>query len=127
MFGPGHSMLDFKSLSAGTPIPAADAADMKRVWELTSELRGLETAEQGSVGCDISLVADRCGKDADPLAVFVRVTLLRMLLDSGFLDDLRDGGRPNDAVFQALAAFPLPEGVQKIRPDKLAEALRKAL
>jgi hypothetical protein len=30
-------------------------------------------------------------------------------------------------VFQALATFPLPEGIQRFRADEFADALRKAL
>jgi hypothetical protein len=108
VFVAGHTMLDFESLSAGKPTPVADAEDMKRVWALTSEL-GLEKEEHGSVGWDIGLIAGQCSQGADPLAVFTRVTPL---------------GAPLEV--QAVAAFPLPEGIQHLRLDEIADAVRKA-
>jgi len=78
------------------------------------------------VGWDVSLINRQCSP-GDPLAVFFRVALLRPLLQSGLLDNWRDGDRPRDVVFQTLATFPLPEGIQSFRPDEFAGALRKAL
>lgn len=120
-------MLDFDSLSSGKPVPAVDASDMKRVWELTSEAPRPESAAPGSVSWDMRLIAGQCSRGADPLAVFFRVALLRPLLESGLLDDWRDGDRPYEVVFQALATFALPEGIQTFRPGEFADALRKAL
>lgn len=102
-------MLDFESLSSGRPVPAVDASDMKRVWELISKAPRRDTAAGGSVGWDVSLIAGQCSQGADPLAVFFRVALLSPLLESGLLDEWRDGDRPDDLLFQALATFPLPE------------------
>jgi hypothetical protein len=73
------------------------------------------------------LIAGQCRLGADPLAIFFRVALLRPLLESGLLDEWRDGDRPHDVVFQTLATFPLPEGIQNFRADEFADALRKAL
>jgi hypothetical protein len=120
-------MLDFESLSSGKPVPTVDAGDMKRVWELTSEVARSHSATPGSVGLDVRLIASQCSEGADALAVFFRVALVRPLLDSGLLDNWRDGDRPYDVVFQALATFPLPEGIQNFRPDEFADALSKAL
>jgi hypothetical protein len=119
-------MLDFESLSSAKPVPAVAASDMKRVWALTSEAPRPEGAALGSVGWDIRLIAGQCSQGADPLAVFFRAALLRPLLESGTLDDWRDGDHPHDVVFQALATFPLPKGIQAFRPDEFADALRKA-
>jgi len=120
-------MLDFESLTSGKPVPAVDASDMKRVWELSSEASRPEGAAPGSVGWDVCLIAGQCSKGADPLAVFFRAALLRPLFESGLLDEWRDGERPYDLVFQALATFALPEGIRAFRPDEFADALRKAL
>jgi len=43
------------------------------------------------------------------------------------LDECRDGDRPYDVVFQVLAIFPLPDGIQSFRPDEFADSLRTAL
>ncbi|MFY9724066.1 MAG: hypothetical protein WB579_23580 [Bryobacteraceae bacterium] len=120
-------MLDFESLSSGKPVPAADASDMKRVWELTSEAPRRESAAPGSASWDIGLIASQCGHGADPLAVSFRVALLRALLRGGLLDEWRDGDRPYDVVFRVLATFPLPEGIQGLRSDEFAAALRRAM
>jgi hypothetical protein len=119
-------MLDFESLSSDKRVPAVEASDMKRVWELTSEAARHKGATPGSVSVDIRLVASQCGEGADPLAVFFRVALLSPLLKTGLLDNWRDGDRPHDAVFQTLATFPLPDGIQNFRPDEFARALRNA-
>ena len=123
----GHYMLDFESLLSGKPVPAVDASDMKHVWQLFSEAPRPEGAAPGSVSWDVRLIAGQCSQGADPLAVFFRVALLRPLLESGSLGDWCDGDRPDDFVFQALATFPLPQGIQGFRPDEFADALRKAL
>ena len=120
-------MLDFESLLSGAPAPAVDASDLKRVWELTSEAARRESAAPGCVGWDMRLVAGQCREGADPIAVFIRVALLGPLLASAVLDEWRDGDRPHDIVFQVLATFPLPGGIQSFRPDEFADALRKTL
>ncbi len=120
-------MLDFEALSSGKPIPTVDASDMKRVWELTSKTPLPEGTAAGSVSWNIRLIAGQCSPGADPLAVFFRLALLRPLLASGLIDEFRNGDRPYDVVFQTLATFPLPKGIQAFRPDEFAHALRKAL
>ena len=100
---------------------------MKRVWELTSEAARHKGARPGSVGFNIGLVVSQCSEGADPLAVFFRVALLRTLVESGLLDNWRDGDRPHGVVFQTLATFPLPDGIQNFRPDEFARALRNAV
>ncbi len=119
-------MLDFESLASGAPVPAVDAGDLKRVWELMSEAARRGSAVPGPVGWDIRLIAQQCSERADPVAVFFRAALLGPLLKSGLLDNWRDGDRPYDVVFQVLATFPLPDGIQSFRPDEFANALRKA-
>ncbi len=120
-------LLDFKSLSSGKPVPAVNADDMKRVWELISQTPRPEGAGPGSVSWDVRLIADKCSQGADPLAVFFRIALLRPLLESGLFNEWRAGDRPYDVVFQVLATFPLPEGIQAFRPEEFEDALRKAL
>ena len=120
-------MLDFEALSSGKPLPPVDASDMKRVWELTSDARRGEIGAPGSLSWDVRLISGQCSQSADPLAVFFRVALLRPMLESGLLDAWRDGDHPDDLVFQTLATFGLPEGIQGFRPDEFIDALRKAL
>ena len=114
-------MLDFESLQSGKPVPAVDAGDLKRVWEFTSE-----AVRHGSGAVDVRLIIRQCNEGADPLAVFFRAALLSPLLDSDLLENWRDGNRPRDVVFQTLATFPLPDGIQNFRPAEFAQALMKA-
>ncbi len=119
-------MLDFESLSSGKPVPAVDAGDMKRVYELISGAPRSKSAAPGAVGWDTSLIANQCSQGAEPVVVFFRVAILKSLFDSGSLDEWRDRDRPSDVMFQTMATFPLPNGIQSFRPDEFASALRKA-
>lgn len=96
-------MLDAESLLSGKPVAPVDASDMKRVWELTSEAPSGGSATPASVGWDVRLIAGQCSQGADP-----------------------DSERPHHVVFQTLATFPLPEGIQRFRPDEFIDTLRKA-
>jgi hypothetical protein len=49
-----------------------------------------------------------------------------MLLGTELLDTWRDADRPHDIVFETLARFPLPEGIQNFRPDEFVNALNNA-
>jgi len=119
-------MLDFESLRSGKSVPAVDMSDIKRVWGLISELPQPETEPSGPVGWDIRLIRERCSQGADPVAVWARVVLLRMLLGTELLDKWRDADRPHDIVFETLARFALPEGIQNFRPDEFVNALNNA-
>jgi hypothetical protein len=80
----------------------------------------------GALSFDVRPIRQLCGQDADPVAVWTRVSLLRLLLATGLLDKWRDTDRPHDIVFETLARFPLPEGIQNFRPDEFADALSNA-
>jgi hypothetical protein len=123
----GGYMLDFESLSSGKPVPPVDASDMKRLWELTSKEPKREVESSGGVAWDIRLISEQCSQGSDPLAVWLRVALLRALQGTGLLDNWCDSDRPREIVFQTLAKFPLPEGIQNFHPDELAETLNKAV
>jgi len=119
-------MLDFESLRSGKSVPAVDMSDIKHVWGLISELPQPETEPSGPVGWDIRLIRERCSQGADPVAVWARVALLRMLLGTELLDKWRDADRPQYIVFETLARFPLPEGIQNFHPDEFVNALNNA-
>ena len=120
-----RAMFDFESGSF--PVPAVNKSDMKRVWEWELTFVPLpETQSSGCVSFDIRLIREQCSQGSHPLAVWVRVSLLRLLLGTGLLDKWRDADRPHDIVFETLARFPLPEGIQNFRPDEFADALSNA-
>ena len=93
---------------------------MRRLWECESRR---ESNSSGHGGWDIDSIH---GLDPD-WAVRARVTLLSALLRTRFLDGWRDGDRPSDIVFETLARFPIPEGVQNFRPEDFVKTLRNAV
>ncbi len=120
-------MLDLKSLMSGAAVPLVAADDVKRVWDFITKANPAIGTARGAVGFDVRLIAEQCGEGADPVAVCARVSLLQTLLHIELLDHWRDGNGPYDAVFEAIAAYPLPDGVQRFRGEDFAEALRNKL
>jgi hypothetical protein len=95
-----------------------DVGDMKRMWEH-------ETKRQSESSTSWADSTD--GLEAHPPAVSARVTLLLALLRTRFLDPWRDGDRPSDSVFETLATFPIPEGIENFRPEEFVNTLRNAV
>lgn len=120
-------MLTLQSLSSGLPLPPVDPTDMRRVWELWSNVLERQTESSGGVGLDVRFIREQCSQGADPVAVWARVALLGTLLGTGLLDNWRDGDQPNGIVFETLARFPVPEGIQNFRPEEFLASLRKAV
>jgi hypothetical protein len=121
-------MLDLESLMSGAPVPAVGADAVRRAWEFMTFVKDASPptgAAAGGIGLDINVIARECGEGVDPIAVWARAALLQTLLQSGVLDDWRAGNRPYDVVFEAIAKFPLPGGLQRFRPEEFAETLRK--
>jgi hypothetical protein len=91
----GKRYARLQSLSSGKPIPPVGAGDMKRIWEVdfrSSWRRECDTRRFG-LGCAPNCwpMQPGCGPRC---AIFFRVALLIPLLESGLLDDWRDGEPP---------------------------------
>ncbi len=117
-------MLNLESLRSG-PVPAVGGGDVKRVWMFVSEMNPSQGAPAGTVGFASELIAQQCSEGADPIAVFFRAAILKPLMQSGLLDNWRDGDSPHDVVFQAIAIFPLPRGFEGFRPEEFVATLPK--
>jgi hypothetical protein len=99
---------------------------LKRIWTLLSASRpGGAATDVAAVALDLRLLATNCSNGADTLAVFVRATLLNMLIEGGMLDQWREGDGLPDFIFKSLAAFPLPEGMIGFNPPDFLAALQR--
>jgi hypothetical protein len=108
-------------LESGDPLPPVNADDLKRVWDLMRKV----IADHGTgVGIDARIIAQQCAPGGDVNAIFFRAALLQHLLQSGELDDWREGSEPGALVFRVGAVFPMEQGVQGFDPADLIERLR---
>ncbi len=111
-------MLDLKSV-LNEAIPEVDPLDVKRLWSLQSQY-----PENAGVSYSTKAISQICGSDsADPIAVWARTGLVSILLQEGSLDKRRENGELDEAVFQAAARFPLPNGLQGMDFDEFIATL----
>jgi hypothetical protein len=96
-------------ISENKPVAAVAPADLKSVWAMQDDVQARYPGQQVSISADLWKSA--CSPGADVRAVFLRVSMLRMLqmlsgsgtLISPWLHD----GKPDDAVFKAFATVPM--------------------
>jgi hypothetical protein len=100
------------------PVPAVDAADLKRVWTTQDEVHALYPGSRGMIA--IGFCANACSLGADVRAVFLRVSMLRMLQmlseSGGLISPWLHEGKPDDAVFKVVATVPMI-GLQLVPRD----------
>jgi hypothetical protein len=100
------------------PVPAVDAADLKRVWATQEEVNALYPGSRGMIA--IGFCANACSLGADVRAVFLRVSMLRMLQmlseSGGLISPWLHEGKPDDAVFKVVATVPMI-GLQLVPRD----------
>jgi hypothetical protein len=106
---------------AGGPVSPVGAKDLQRVWSFVASQQD-EGHAQGSIS--LNIVAGLCEQKADPLAVWLRATFVRVLLQRGRLDPWRDGSTLQDKVFEVAAKFPLPNGPAQADLDAFVAAMR---
>ncbi len=107
-------MLDLKSI-VDSPIPPVDPLDLQTFWALQSR-----HSEDPGVAYATSAILSACKNPAaDPLALFARSTFIHVLLQHGLLNKWCDGSEMQKVVFEAVAAYPLPNGLQQADPDAL--------
>ncbi len=101
----------FGQLESGCPLPPVNPDDLKRVWHIAQTLNGLTdqtaAAGPGCVGIDAGFIAEQCEPATNVEAVVFRGALLQYLVQSGLLDEWREGDTLSDSVFQAGATFPV--------------------
>jgi len=86
------------------PIPAVDAEDFKKCWELRRELEG------GSI--DLELFRSLCKPTTDAFASGIRASCLLTLIQLAppeLASHIQDGA-PSDALLKAFAQMPLEAG-----------------
>ncbi len=111
-------MLDPKSVINGA-IPPADARDLQRFWSIQSQ----DPAQSG-VAYSANAMLQICeSKSADPVIVWARTVLIRILLQQGVLENWRENDDLHVSVFQSAAVFPLPNGLQGINPSEFIATL----
>jgi hypothetical protein len=107
-------MLDLKSMIDGN-IPAVSSLDIQRFWAMQSQHPGAICTKAILQVCE--------SESADPVAVGTRTTLLRILLQQGVLENWRENDGLSKVVFDAAAAFPLPNGLQGLNPSEFVALL----
>jgi hypothetical protein len=96
----------------GDTVPPVDPADVKNVWLMQEDvLAAYPPQPEQQPTLSISLYERACSPGANVYAVFLRVSILRVLqMLNGrhgvSLPRLHDGV-PDDAVFRATAAIPM--------------------
>lgn len=110
-------MLNLKSIIDGN-IPPVSSIDLQRLWSLQSQYPG------DSVSYSTKAILQVCESEAaDPIAVGARTTLIRILLRQGVLENWLEGDGLSKVVFEAAATFPLPTGLQGLRPSEFVALL----
>ena len=106
-------MLNKESILEGRPIPSVNVDDLRRIWSLLSQMSEPETALSSEV------LQQHCSALSDPLAVYLRATLMKGLVDQGLLQKYQSGNGIPDDVFDRVATFPIPNGLQNINQNDL--------
>jgi hypothetical protein len=118
-------MTDIRSIASRKPVPPVNVDDLKRVWCAIRDITGALHHDPGqSVGIDPRLLEPYCEPGADVTAVSVRASLLRAFLQSGLLDEFREGDELRDNVFQVAAVFPMELGKERFKFPEFIERLR---
>ena len=113
-------MLDLKSIIDGD-IPAVSSIDIQRFWSLQSQRPGDSVSYSTKAILQVSESAS-----ADPIAVGARTMLIGTLLEQGVLENWRENGGLNKAVFDAAAVFPLPNGLRGLNPSEFLALLSRS-
>ena len=95
--------------SENGPVPAADPADLKSIWALQTDSQTLAPGEQLAINVD--LYKRVCSPGADVRAAFIQESMLRVLTlmseSGGLISPWLHHGKPDDAVFEVVATFPM--------------------
>jgi hypothetical protein len=111
-------MLDPKSVFHAD-VPAVNPLDLRRFWTVQSQ----RSTDSGVAFSTKAILQVCASESADPVAIWARTTLVAILLQEGHLTPWDNDGGLNDAVFQAAAVFPLPNGLQQFDPSEFLAIL----
>ncbi len=111
-------MLDFRSVLSGA-VPAVDPRDLQRFcsfhWQQAAPSETAYTCEAIRQICQ--------SESADPIALWARASLLGLLRQPGSPEPWREDDGWQQAVFQVVAVFPLPQGLQALEQEQFLAAL----
>ena len=71
-----------------------------------------QPVEAGAVGIHERLIADQCEAGTDVLSVWFRAALLQHLVQTGVPVQWLEGNEQSEAMFKAVASYPLEQGIQ---------------
>jgi hypothetical protein len=117
----------FQGVQDGAPIPPVAPIDVKHVHELCEQISAQhrDAGMEGSFSIDARSMARVCNPGADMGAVFVRNSLLSLMLMQGVLAEWQHGAELDDAVYRVTATIPL-NGVQ-LNPSAFLQRLREEI
>jgi hypothetical protein len=121
---PERFMAFFLGADQGAPIPPVDPLDLKHVHEFCEQKNSQhrDASIEGNSAIDAGLMARVCSPGADISAVWLRNTLLSLMVRQSVLTDLQRGTELDDAVYRVAATIPM-NGI-KLDPKALIQRLR---
>jgi hypothetical protein len=90
------------------------ALDVQRLWSLQ--------AQDSAVSYSTNAVLQACESES---AVGAPTAVINILLQQGVSEKWRENDGLSKVVFEAAAAFPLPTGLQGLRPSDFVASLPK--
>jgi hypothetical protein len=116
------------------PVPTVDPADLKSVWATQDEIQALYPGSRSMIA--IGFCANACSPGADVRAIFLRVSMLRMLQmlseSGGLISPWLHEGKPDDAAFKVVATVPMtglqlgvPSGGFPVDAEELIALIKK--
>ena len=124
---PEKSMAFFLGADQGAAIPPVDPIDIRHLQELHEKLNA-QHRDAGMEGCgsiDARVMASACSPGADMGAVWLRASLLGIMVQQGFLAEWQRGKELDEAVYRVAATIPL-NGVQ-LDPNTFVQRLREEI
>jgi hypothetical protein len=124
---PERFMTLFLGVDQGAATPPVNPIDIKHLLELHEKLnaRHRDTATEGCGAIGASLMASVCSPGADVGAVWLRASLLGIMLKQGVLAEWQRGTELDDAVYRVAATIPL-NGAQ-LSPSAFVLRLREEI
>ena len=122
---PERFMAFFLSADQGAATPPVNPIDIKHLLELHEKLnaRHRDAATEGCGAIGASLMASVCSPGADIGAVWLRASLLGIMLKLGVLAEWQRGTELDDTVYRVAATMPL-NGLQ-LDPIAFVRRLRE--
>ena len=101
-----------KAFESGTPTPAVDPEDIRRMWEFMNRVRAerRDAGVHGLGAVNARLYKDICQPGVNLVAVWVRTGLVEFLHRTGSLQHWEPGSEYEKRVFEVAAVYPMRIG-----------------